>query len=72
MFSKAHVEKIQKAAGVGNNLDLSKEIELMTKVTWHVTQQVYDMLNSVGSIYDYNGERRLVYESMLIKLEVLK
>lgn len=71
MFSKAHVEKIQKAAGVGNNLDLFAEVELMPRVTWQVTQQVHDMLTSVGSLYDVHGENRLVYESMLIKLEVI-
>tara|TARA_R110000796_G_scaffold59371_1_gene136808 strand:+ start:13790 stop:14014 length:225 start_codon:yes stop_codon:yes gene_type:complete len=72
MFSKEHVEKIQRAAGVGNNLDLFAEVELMPKVTWIVTQQVYDMLRDTGSIIDDGIDQRLVYNSMLIKLEILK
>ena len=72
MFSKAHAEKIQRAAGVGNNLDLFDEINLMPRVTWTVTQQAYDMLMNTGSLYDVNGENRLVYNSMLIKLEIIK
>lgn len=72
MFSRAHVKKIQKASGVGNDLDLFKEIQRMDKVEWVVNQQTYEALIGSGNIYDINGEARLVYNSNLIKLTINK
>jgi len=72
MFSKAHAEKIQRAAGVGNNLDLFDEIQLMEKVTWSVSQETYDTLMSTANLYDFNGDMRMIYNSMRIKLIIDK
>jgi len=72
MFSLAHVKKIQRASGVGNDLDLSDEIDKMDKVEWVVTQETYDSLMSTGSLYDDGDDELLVYNSMLIKLTTVE
>ena len=73
-----------KSASLGIEVDLDKEIENMTEVTWIVSKDFYDYLQTIGSFYwkeelsvignteQSIGISKLIFNSQKIKLELKK